>query len=106
MRKDLVYFLVRLVPGHMAIAVISSILAGVSTIALFAFIFSAVRGSTAGETYAGLIFVSLAAVFIAGRSLAAVTMAYVGRAVITRLRDALIAEILRTPYRQLEAIGT
>jgi putative ATP-binding cassette transporter len=106
MRNELVYFLIRLVPGQVAMAVVSSILAGVSTVALFAFIFSAARRGGPGDLHGLLIFVSLAVVFIACRSLAAAMMIHIGSAVVGRLRDTLIARILRTPYRQLESIGT
>jgi len=106
MRNELVYFLIRLVPGHVAMAVVSSILAGISTVALFAFIFSAARGAVPGDVHGLLIFVSLAVVFIACRSLAAAAMTHIGGAVVGRLRDTLIAGILCTPYRQLESIGT
>lgn len=106
MRKELAYFLIRLIPGQMILAVVSSILAGASTVALFAFVFLAARGSIPGEIRAPLIFVTLAVVFIACRSLAGLSMAHVGRAVVARLRTTLISEILRTPYCRLEAIGT
>lgn len=105
MKSGLANFLIRLVPGQMMLAVVSSILAGVSTIGLFAFVFLAVRASVPGEICAPLVFAGLAAVFIVSRSLAALAMAHVGRAATTKLRKTLISELLRTPYCRLEAIG-
>ena len=106
MKRGLAIFLIRLVPGLMMLAVVSSILAGVSTIGLFAFVFLAIRGNAPGEIHAPLIFAGLAVAFIASRSFAAFAMARVGRAVTAKLRKALISELLRTPYCRLEAIGT
>lgn len=105
MRSELIQLLVRLVPVHITVAVISSMLAGVSTVALFVFTFSVARGGGLGDVRDPLIFGALAAIFIASRFLSAAVMARGGCFLTAGLRETLINGILRTPYRRLEMIG-
>lgn len=105
MRNKLAYFLLRLVPGHIAVASGCSMIAAIATVALFAFVFAHVRQETQTSLPDVISFVALALGSIISRLAAARATVRVGSAVILRLRNTLISAILSTRYRQLETIG-
>ncbi|CCD88933.1 putative ABC transporter (ATP-binding protein syrD) [Bradyrhizobium sp. ORS 285] len=106
MQNKLVSFLLRLVPGPIAVASGCSIVAAATTVALFAYVFAHVRQQSPAALPDVISFAALASASIASRLAAARASVRVGCAVILRLRNTLITAILKTRYRQLEIIGS